>query len=98
MFFSASCAPARAINYVVEYRVNEGGWIQPNSPDLSQKPLHGVKMQTVVSGGDSFPVVAVPAEGFVFTGWSDGILNAERQEKNVRRNLLIYAWFDLAKS
>ncbi len=44
-------------------------------------------------GSDGSKVVAEPQHGFVFLKWSDGCLEAERQELDVRNNIELTAYF-----
>lgn len=68
-----SCASHVAINYFVEYRVNDSsmGSVFDADPDLP----HGYtatthnKYQTVNWGDNAAGVVAVPKDGFTFSHW-----------------------------
>jgi hypothetical protein len=53
----------------------------------------GASPQTVASGGDGVLVTAVPATGYHFVSWSDGVLTAARQELNVTANVTVGASF-----
>lgn len=55
--------------------------------------IEGESTQTVIVGEDSSPVTAVPEEGYLFAGWSDGILGAERTEKNMQSDISATASF-----
>ena len=46
-----------------------------------------------VSASDSVTVTAVPAEGYVFLKWSDGVTTAARTDKNFKQNLSVTAMF-----
>lgn len=70
-------------SYTVTYGVSgEGGKVEGK---LSQK---------VKRGGDAEPVTAVADEGFLFIMWSDGEIEAERQDKNVRQAIDVLAIFE----
>jgi hypothetical protein len=55
--------------------------------------ISGTTPQTVTSGGNGSSVTAVPATGYHFTSWSDGVLTATRQELNVTANHSVTASF-----
>ncbi len=67
--------------YTVRYNNSVGGVID------------GAKLQTVKEGEDASPVSAVPDEGYVFIGWSDGYKNNIRQDKEIRSNIFVNAIF-----
>lgn len=68
--------------YRTEYVVDGGGRIEGNA---SQK---------VLPDGTGEKVKAVPADGYVFTGWSDLTWNPERQDATRNRNEEYVAYFE----
>ncbi|MEJ2691266.1 MAG: InlB B-repeat-containing protein, partial [Deltaproteobacteria bacterium] len=60
--------------YTLSYTAKEHGSIK------------GVTPQTVDYGGDGTQVTAVPAEGYHFIGWSDGVTTADRTDRKVTGN------------
>lgn len=67
--------------HMVTYFAGSGGYID------------GSAAQLVTDGGDAETVTAVPFEGFRFVKWSDGVLSAERSEKNVTGDKSVTAMF-----
>lgn len=67
--------------FYVNYLANIGGKIV------------GETVQTVKYGENSQSVKAVPAKGYEFIGWSDGVQTAERNDISVRRDLEVRANF-----
>jgi hypothetical protein len=55
--------------------------------------VSGMLNQVIQNGQNGFPVVAVPDQGSVFTGWSDGVCEAERQELHVTGDFEVTANF-----
>lgn len=55
--------------------------------------LFGPASQTVASGADGEPVKAAPEPGYRFTGWSDGVSDAERQDLAVQADIAVTAQF-----
>jgi len=55
--------------------------------------LTGIASQAVNYGSDGTAVTAVPATGYHFTGWSDGVLTAARTDMSVKANLSVTANF-----
>lgn len=55
----------------------------------------GTLNQKVDKGQDGSSVIAVADEGYEFIGWSDGVKNAERQDKNAMENLNVTAKFNV---
>ncbi len=68
--------------FTVHYQSSTGGTI------------NGAISQTVEYGASAQSVVAVPNEGYEFTGWSDGVLDAHRTDDNVIANLSVVANFN----
>lgn len=56
--------------------------------------LEGETDQLVLPGEDTTPVVAVPEDGWVFTGWDDGGKSPERFEENVQSGAVYIALFE----
>ena len=81
---NVSAAAAFAINtYTLSYAAGVGGTISGTSP------------QTVNYNGSGTAVTAVPNIGYHFVGWSDGGLDAVRQDMNVTANHTISATFEV---
>jgi hypothetical protein len=59
----------------------------------SNGSVSGTTSQTVSPGADGGPVTAVPAIGYRFSRWSDGILSATRTDLSVVGNLSVTAYF-----
>ncbi len=55
--------------------------------------ISGTTPQTIVQGGTASNVTAVPANGYRFVSWSDGVLTAERTDTNIQANLSVTATF-----
>ena len=73
---------AFAINtYTLTYTAGANGSITGTSP------------QTVNYGGSGSAVTAVPATGYHFVNWSDGVLTASRTDTNVTANMTVTANF-----
>jgi len=53
----------------------------------------GIPYQNVAEGENGSMVIAVPDEGYVFAGWSDGVTTVARTDKNVRESIKVYAQF-----
>ncbi|HMN44409.1 MAG TPA: InlB B-repeat-containing protein, partial [Povalibacter sp.] len=58
-----------------------------------QGTLTGIASQSVVHGGSGTAVTAVPAAGFEFFRWSDGLTTATRIDGNVDADLAVTAYF-----
>jgi len=56
--------------------------------------IEGETTQKVIHGGSGTEVIAEPNEGYHFTGWSDGIGNANRTDTNVTADLDVTANFE----
>lgn len=74
-------------HYIVNYSVNneEYGYIEG---DLTQEIEQGENCSTVT---------AIANEGFKFVKWSDGILDSERTDRKVNRNISVQAIFEKEK-
>ncbi|NLF17184.1 MAG: hypothetical protein GX595_07995, partial [Lentisphaerae bacterium] len=55
----------------------------------------GPSPQTVIADEDGEPVLAVPAEGSHFVGWSDGEDDNPRTDRDVQGNLTVTALFEV---
>ena len=55
--------------------------------------ITGTSPQTVNYGADGSAVTAVPATGYHFTGWSDSVATASRQDMAVTGNVTVTATF-----
>lgn len=88
---SETIVPVKTIEYEVSYETIGEGFIE------------GDIFQVVVEGKNATPVLAVPEEGWAFSGWvidspqsyvsNANELDPYRVEENVRSNLVIYAQF-----
>ena len=67
--------------YKMEYSANEGG------------QLEGENLQYVVEGETASSVTAVPGSAYLFSGWSDGLTSATRNDV-ANNNLSVTANFD----
>ncbi len=76
-------AEYRRVTYTLEYGA-EG-----------QGSIVGETMQTVEHGAEGAEVAAVPAEGYRFVEWSDGVQSAQRTDANVTAPLAVTAVFAL---
>ncbi|MFA5107733.1 MAG: M14-type cytosolic carboxypeptidase, partial [Patescibacteria group bacterium] len=59
----------------------------------SHGSITGTTPQTVNYGADGSEVTAVPATGYHFTSWSDGVLTAARTDTTIVANLTVTASF-----
>ncbi len=57
----------------------------------SHVTITGTTVQSVIQGGNSETVTAVPDLGYHFDGWSDGLKTAYRQEINVQNDITVTA-------
>lgn len=69
------------VNFKVEYAAINGG------------NINGEKFQTVKQGEDAEFVIAVPAEGWMFIGWDDGLLDPARTDTNIQSDIKVTAMF-----
>lgn len=69
------------INLKVTFNASEGGH------------LEGDADQSIDYGNDSCEVTAVANEGYLFAGWSDGVMKETRIEKEVKQNIEATALF-----
>lgn len=77
------------LNYIAEqtYYGGEMGWIEGNM-------LPNGMPQRVAKGYDAFSVTATPLPGYVFTGWSDGVMTTTRTDTNIQSDLNLIAYFE----
>lgn len=68
--------------YKLIYKSGAGGYIE------------GETHQIVKENEDANKVIAVPEEGYEFVKWSDGLITAERQDRNIKANRTVTAIFD----
>lgn len=68
-------------NFTLDYVAGSGGTIS------------GTARQTIVSGQNGSTVSAIADNGYIFIGWSDGLLNASRTDLNIVSNLNVTANF-----
>ena len=57
--------------------------------------ISGASPQTVNYGASGAPVAAVPATGYSFVQWSDGLTTASRTDTNVTANITVSAAFGI---
>ncbi|MBL7647735.1 MAG: SUMF1/EgtB/PvdO family nonheme iron enzyme [Candidatus Hydrogenedentes bacterium] len=55
--------------------------------------VEGVTQQSVIDGNDGTAVTAIPGEGFIFIGWSDGVEENTRTDLNVDGDVTVTANF-----
>jgi len=67
--------------YTLAYSAGENGSIE------------GAKSQKIDHGGTGTPVKAVPAAGYHFLSWSDGVTTADRTDSDVKNDLKLAASF-----
>ena len=70
--------------YILRYTVN----------DENAGYISGPQFQSPFPGKDAFPVKAVPNDGYVFVGWSDGVQTPNRTDTNVQSDASIVACFE----
>ena len=76
-------AEFETFNYSLVYNVSEGGeFLDPTKAT-----------QQVVPGEDGQQVAVKAKEGYMFIGWSDGVMTKERKELRVRKDMTIKAMF-----
>ena len=68
----------------VRYRVNKG---------IGGR-IEGETEQALLEGRDSTVVKAVANVGYIFTGWSDGLTDAERNDENLLNDFSMTAYFE----
>ncbi|KMQ51992.1 hypothetical protein CHISP_0981 [Chitinispirillum alkaliphilum] len=73
--------PTTEKTWQLTYNADKGGSIE------------GIPSQTVPDGGNGETVTAVPNEGYIFAGWSDGVTEPSRTETNVTENITVTANF-----
>jgi len=85
LLLAVGCKKDSEVQYSLTYTAGENGTIE------------GSRSQMIQHGRDGSPVTAVPADGYHFAGWSDGINTAGRTESNVMSDLAVTAEFSLNK-
>lgn len=50
--------------------------------------------QTVTEGEDLSPVYAIPADGWYFVSWSDGVMDPYRHDTDIRGDIIVTAIFE----
>ncbi|MEI7690072.1 MAG: ATP-binding protein [bacterium] len=60
--------------------------------------ISGVTSQAVYQGADGLKVTAVPAAGYQFVSWSDGVLTAERNDLDIQTDMTVTATFEVNPS
>jgi len=55
--------------------------------------IQGMATQKLEKGTDTKEVVAIAEEGYLFSGWSDGVVTAARKDIDVQENLQVSAIF-----
>jgi hypothetical protein len=63
----------------------------------SNGSIVGEARQSVTYGKSGSSVLAVPADGYQFTGWNDGIITPSRIEENVTADIAVSAGFSIKK-
>ena len=82
----AVSAEFETYHYTITYEMSEGGeWVA------------GESSQSVVPGEDGTPVTVKEKAGYMFTGWSDGIPDRERTDRNVLKDVTVKALFVKAR-
>ena len=84
LVFSACVEESPAVSpvfYTVAYSAGEGG------------SVNGETVQKIEKGKNASPVTAVAEDGYEFSKWSDGVTEAEREDKDVGDNLFVFAVF-----
>ena len=73
------------------------GFLQTHTLTYASSSSHGTVTgslsQTVLNGSTGTPVTAVPGNGYVFNGWSDGSSQNPRTDTNVTSNINVTAQF-----
>jgi hypothetical protein len=71
----------------IEYEVDGEGMV------VDFKTEEEIPMQSVEVGKNAAPVLAVPAENWIFVGWSDEETDPYREDKNVTKKIVLVAMF-----
>jgi len=85
LLLAAGCRKYSEVQYTLNYGAGENG------------SINGAKWQIVDYGGDGSPVSAIPAAGYHFERWSDGLDTAKRIDYNVTADLAVTAQFAINK-
>jgi hypothetical protein len=73
--------PVELIELIYDVQNNDGGYIE------------GEPIQIIEKGQSGTTVIAVPDDGYAFTGWSDGYKNPTRTDRDVVDNKTVEAIF-----
>ena len=73
--------PVELIELIYDVQNNDGGYIE------------GEPIQIIEKGQSGTTVIAVPDDGYAFTGWSDGFKNPTRTDRDVVDNKTVEAIF-----
>lgn len=84
----SSSATPEPTQYTANYYTESSGGTLTHGDKTGQSSV-----SVSVSASDSVTVTAVPAEGYVFLKWSDGVTSASRTDKNFKQNLSVTAMF-----
>ena len=75
-------ATFETFTYQLTYTIGEGG-----------EKVAGELLQSVAPTENGTPVTVRPMSGYVFMGWSDGVMTLNRTDNNLRNNLKVEAYF-----
>ena len=78
------------VDVVARFKVNQYAVIYSAAANGT---ISGVVSQSVAHGGTASPVTALPAAGYHFVSWSDGLSEARRSDLNVTGPLALTATF-----
>lgn len=90
---SSSSSTAQEAKFEAHYRVEKSGGGTLSTGDSTG---NNSVSYSVNDPGKSITVTAVPAEGYVFVKWSDGVTNKTRTDTNFKQNLDVTAIFGTA--
>lgn len=85
---SSSSATPEPTQYTANYYTESSGGTLTYGDKTGQ-----ASVSVPVSSSDSVTVTAVPADGYVFLKWSDGVTSASRTDKNFKQNISVTAMF-----
>ena len=90
---SSSSSTAQEAKFEAHYRVEKSGGGTLSTGDSTG---NNSVSYSVNDPGKSITVTAVPAEGYVFVKWSDGVTSKSRTDTNFKQNLDVTAIFGTA--
>ena len=90
---SSSSSTAQEAKFEAHYRVEKSGGGTLSTGDSTG---NNSVSYSVNNPSKSITVTAVPAEGYVFVKWSDGVTNKTRTDTNFKQNLDVTAIFGTA--